>query len=70
MSLKIFCSRHWVALLIALILGYLYFRSIGNHGLLDPLEGIHASIGANAAFQGSSLRPGIERTPYLRKSTG
>ncbi|MFC2594443.1 MAG: hypothetical protein ACFNW0_05160, partial [Fretibacterium sp.] len=32
--------------------------------------GPHASIGANAAFQGSSLRPGIGRTPYLGKSTG
>ncbi len=69
-SLKAFCSRHRVALLIALILGYLCFRGIGDHGLLDPLEGIHASIGANAAFQGSSLRPGIGRTPYLGKSTG
>ena len=56
--------------MIALILGYLCFWGIGDHGLLDPLEGIHASIGANAAFQGSSLRPGIGRTPYLGKSTG
>jgi len=65
-----FCSRHRAALLIALILGYLYLRGIGDHGLLDPLEGVHASIGANTAFQGSSLRPGIGRTPYLGKSTG
>ena len=70
MSLTSFCSRHRVALLIALILGYLYLRGIGDHGLLDPLEGVHASIGANAAFRGSSLRPGIGRTPYLGKSTG
>ena len=70
MSLTSFCSRHRAALLIALILGYLYLRGIGDHGLLDPLEGVHASIGANTAFQGSSLRPGIGRTPYLGKSTG
>ena len=69
-SLTSFCFRHRAALLIALILGYLYLRGIGDHGLLDPLEGVHASIGANAAFQGSSLRPGIGRTPYLGKSTG
>ena len=65
-----FCSRHRAALLIALILGSLSLRGIGDHGLLDPLEGVHASIGANAAFRGSSLRPGIGRTPYLGKSTG
>lgn len=69
-SLTSFCFRHRAALLIALILGYLYLRGIGDHGLLDPLEGVHASIGANAAFQGSSLRPEIGKAPYLGKSTG
>ena len=59
-----FCSRHKVALLIALALGYLYFRGIGDHGLLDPLEG------ANAAFQGGLHVPSVGEMPYLGRSMG
>ncbi|MBQ7196661.1 MAG: hypothetical protein IJS40_04560 [Synergistaceae bacterium] len=39
--------EHKVALLIAGILFYLYFRGIGDHGLIDNLEGVNASIAAH-----------------------
>ena len=32
------------AILFALLLCYLYFRGIGDHGLIDPLEGVNASV--------------------------
>lgn len=70
MSLKSFCFRHKTVLLIALTLGYLYLRGIGDHGLLDPLEGIHASVGLNAAARGSSLMPEVGGVPYAGKSIG
>ena len=70
MSLKAFCSRHKVALLIALALGYLYFRGIGDHGLLDPLEGVNASVGANAVFGGSPFQPRVGKAPYLGRAVG
>ena len=65
-----FCSRHKVALLIALALGYLYFRGIGDHGLLDPLEGVNAAVGANAAFQGVLRVPAVGEMPCLGRSMG
>ena len=65
-----FFSRRRIALLIALTLVYLYFRGIGDHGLLDPLEGVYASVGADAAFGGSVLRPQIGGMPCLNRSVG
>ena len=65
-----FCSRHKTALLIALVLGYLYFRGIGDHGLLDPLEGVNAAVGANAAFQGVLRVPAVGEMPCLGRSMG
>ena len=70
MSETSFFSRRRIALLIALTLIYLYFRGIGDHGLLDPLEGINASVGADAAFGGSVLRPQIGGMPCLNRSVG
>ena len=32
------------AILFALLLCYLYFRGIGDHGLIDPVEGVNASV--------------------------
>lgn len=70
MSVTSFFSRRRIALLIALTLVYLYFRGIGDHGLLDPLEGVYASVGADAAFGGSVLRPQIGGMPCLNRSVG
>ncbi|WP_208873501.1 hypothetical protein, partial [Fretibacterium fastidiosum] len=36
-------------LIFLTILAYLYFRGIGDHGLLDPLEGVNASVGLTMA---------------------
>ena len=36
-----------VAIFISIILIYLYFRGIGDHGLIDNVEGINASVAAH-----------------------
>ncbi len=35
------------AVLFSLLLIYLFFRGIGDHGLIDPLEGVNASVAAH-----------------------
>ncbi|MDR2523530.1 MAG: glycosyltransferase family 39 protein [Synergistaceae bacterium] len=45
------------ACLIFAVLAYLFLRGIGDHGLIDPIEGINASIALNMAGGGSLARP-------------
>ena len=47
------------AVLFGFILVYLYFRGIGDHGLIDPVEGIYASIAAHMAGGGNYFVPKI-----------
>lgn len=52
------------------ILAYLHLRGIGDHGLLDPLEGVHASVSLSMAAGQGLLSPSIEGLPYMGKSLG
>ena len=51
--------RNRKALLFGVLLFYLYFRGIGSHGLIDPLEGINASISLHMSAGSSSFIPRI-----------
>ncbi len=51
--------RNKRAFLFALILSYLYFRGIGDHGLIDPLEGVNASVAVHMAGGGNYFVPKI-----------
>ena len=43
-NLRNWIANHKAAIFFGVILFYLYFRGIGDHGLIDNLEGINASI--------------------------
>jgi len=45
--LRTFIGKHKAAIFIGIILAYLYFRGIGDHGLIDNVEGVNASIAAH-----------------------
>ena len=47
------------ALLFGALLFYLYFRGIGDHGLIDPVEGINASISLHMFAGGNYFVPKI-----------
>ncbi|MBQ3653416.1 MAG: hypothetical protein II954_03250 [Synergistaceae bacterium] len=47
------------AVLFGALLLYLYFRGIGDHGLIDPVEGINASIGIHMSAGGNLFVPRI-----------
>lgn len=47
------------ALLIWTLLFYLYFRGIGDHGLIDPVEGINASVSIHMYATGNYFVPKI-----------
>lgn len=52
------------------ILFYLYFRGIGDHGLIDPVEGINASISMHMYAGGNYLAPKIGESFTAGKSMG
>ena len=39
-----FIKNHKAAILFGIILFYLYFRGIGDHGLIGNVEGVNASV--------------------------
>ena len=45
--MRTFINKHKAAIFIGIILTYLYFRGIGDHGLIDNVEGVNASIAAH-----------------------
>lgn len=47
------------AVLFGLLLFYIFFRGIGSHGLIDPVEGINASVSAHMAGGGNYFVPKI-----------
>ena len=51
--------RNNPAALFAAILFYLYFRGIGDHGLIDPVEGVNASVGVHMSAGGNYFVPKI-----------
>ena len=46
-------------MLFALLLFWLYFRGIGDHSLIDPVEGINASAGIHMSASGNYFIPRI-----------
>jgi 4-amino-4-deoxy-L-arabinose transferase-like glycosyltransferase len=63
-------SKHKTAFLIGFVLLFLFFRGIGDHGLLDPVEGINASVALNMAGRQDFFAPLAGDLPYLGKSMG
>ena len=59
-------TAFWV--FIALL--YLFFRGVGDHGLLDPIEGINASVALNMAGRNNFFVPLVGDLPYLEKNLG
>ena len=51
-------SRKPVYIFVALLF-YLYFRGIGDHGLIDPVEGINASVSIHMYAAGNYFVPKI-----------
>lgn len=47
------------AVLFGILLFYIFSRSIGSHGLIDPVEGVNASISAHMAGGGNYFVPKI-----------
>ena len=52
-------SRNKKAVLFGALLFYLYFRGIGDHGLIDPVEGINASVSIHMYAAGNYFVPKI-----------
>jgi 4-amino-4-deoxy-L-arabinose transferase-like glycosyltransferase len=63
-------SAHKAAFSICAALLFLFFRGIGDHGLLDPVEGINASVTLNMAGRLDFFNPLAGDLPYLGKSLG
>ena len=64
------CSTRKAAYIILAALFYLFLRGIGDHGLLDPMEGVHASVALNMVARGNAFFPMIGDLPYIGKSMG
>ena len=56
--------------LLFIVLTYLFFRGIGDHGLLDPIEGINASVALNMAVSRDFAAPMVDGRLYLGNSMG
>lgn len=62
--------RNRKALLFGALLFYLYFRGTGSHGLIDPLEGINASIALHMSAGGNRFIPRIGEAFAAGRSMG
>lgn len=62
--------RNRKALLFGALLFYIYFRGTGDHGLIDPLEGINASIALHMSAGISSFIPRIGEELAAGRSLG
>ena len=65
-----FLAKHKKFLLFAAVLFYLYFRGIGDHGLLDPLEGVNASVSLHMLASGHYFVPRIGESAVAGRSMG
>ena len=64
------CSIRKAAFLILVTLVYLFFRGVGDHGLLDPIEGVNASVALNMVGRQNFIVPLVGNLPYLEKTMG
>ena len=51
--------RRKPAVIFGLLLFYIFFRGIGDHGLIDTVEGVNASVAAHMAGSGNYFVPKI-----------
>jgi len=58
------------ACLIFVALFYLFFRGVGDHGLLDPIEGTNASVALNMAMRKNFAVPMVGDNLYFGNSMG
>ena len=58
------------AVLFGLLLFYIFFRGIGTHGLIDPVEGINASVAVHMAGGGNYFVPKIGESLASGRSMG
>ncbi|MDR1741939.1 MAG: hypothetical protein LBR38_08910 [Synergistaceae bacterium] len=56
--------------MIFVALSFLFFRGAGDHGLLDPVEGVSASVALNMAARGDLFHPMVGGDRYLGKALG
>ncbi len=63
-------SKNKLILLFIIFLAYLYFRGIGDHGLIDPVEGVNASVGLSMLNRGNYFIPRIGENLISGKSLG
>ncbi|MCR5347943.1 MAG: hypothetical protein K6E38_09225 [Fretibacterium sp.] len=57
-------------LLFLALLFYLYFRGIGDHGLLDPIEGVNASVPLTMLAGGGGFVPRVGNALCAGKAMG
>lgn len=58
------------AALFGLLLFYIFFRGIGSHGLIDPVEGVNASVAVHMAAGGNYFVPKIGESLASGRSMG
>ena len=68
-SLRFLFSNKKPLLFLGLLF-YLYFRGIGDHGLLDPIEGVNASIPLTMLARGGYFLPRVGDTICAGKALG
>jgi len=56
--------------LLFIALTFLFFRGMGDHGLLDPIEGVNASVALNMVMSGNLSTPMVDGGAYLGNSMG
>lgn len=70
MSLKIWLKQNKSVILFLLLLLYLYFRGTSDHGLIDPIEGLNASISLHMSATGNYFEPHLGSSLTAGKSLG
>ena len=58
------------AVLFGLLLLYIFFRGIGTHGLIDPVEGINASVSIHMSAGGNYFVPKVGEALASGRSMG
>ena len=63
-------TRNKKVLLFGIVLFYLYFRGAGDHGLIDPVEGVNASVSLHMFAGGNYFVPRIGDSLTAGRSIG
>ncbi len=68
--MRAFFAKNKKLLLFLAVLFYLYFRGIGDHGLLDPIEGVNASVAIHMSASGNYFVPRMGESAVAGRSLG